>query len=249
MECGYCGKSVAGSGFCPHCGKPVNVASNTRPPAPATVAPPTTPPPPPPNTPPQPVQPATAVGGTQSVGYTPQAQSPRPRNRGLLVTLIVIGSVVLAGGVGLSGYLLWPQLGSGSSSSEESVDASPGQYGSDTRLDTLWDRCEVGDFPACDELYATSPEGSDYERFGETCGARGEEKPGLCETLGGAQAPSESVESDPELDLLQAECEGGDFQACDDLFLASDPGSRYEEFGATCGDRGPADGNCVVRFE
>jgi hypothetical protein len=161
----------------------------------------------------------------------------------------VIGSVVLAGGVGLSGYLLWPQLISDSSTPEETVDASPGQYGSDSRLDALWDRCEVGDFPACDELYATSPEGSEYERFGETCGARGEEKPGLCETLGGAQTPSDSVDSDPELDLLQAECEGGDFQACDDLFLASDPGSRYEDFGATCGDRGPADGNCVIRFE
>lgn len=171
------------------------------------------------------------------------------RNRGLFVTLIVIGSLVLAGGVGLSGYLLWPQLISGPSEPQETVDASPGQYGSDSRLDALWDRCEVGDFPACDELYATSPEGSEYERFGGTCGARGEEKPGLCETLGGAEIPSNSADSDPELELLQAECEGGNFQACDDLFIASDPGSRYEDFGATCGNRGPADGNCVIRFE
>lgn len=196
--------------------------------------------------PPQPTYPAVA---TQPVGYAPQPQPPRSRNKGLVVTLVVIGSIVLAGGVGFSGYLLWPQLSSGSSSSEETVDASPGEYGSDSRLDALWDRCEVGDFPACDELYATSPEGSDYERFGETCGARGQEKPGLCETLGGAEAPSDSVDSDLELDLLQAECDGGNFQACDDLFLASDPGSRDEDFGATCGDRGPAEGNCVIRFE
>ena len=225
------------------------MAGDTRPPAPNTPTPPVSPPPQPPIAQPQPPQPTYPVGGSQSAGYPPQPQSPRPRNKGLLVTLIVIGSVVLAGGVGLSGYLLWPQLISDSSTPEETADGSPGQYGSDSRLDALWDRCEVGDFPACDELYATSPEGSEYERFGETCGARGEEKPGLCETLGGAQTPSDSVDSDPELDLLQAECEGGDFQACDDLFLASDPGSRYEDFGATCGDRGPADGNCVIRFE
>lgn len=42
---------------------------------------------------------------------------------------------------------------------------------------------------------------------------------------------------DPELDALWDECEAGDWQACDDLFLASPWDSEYEEFAATCGYR------------
>jgi hypothetical protein len=42
---------------------------------------------------------------------------------------------------------------------------------------------------------------------------------------------------DPELDELWDECDGGDGDACDLLFLRSPFGSEYEEFGRTCGGR------------
>jgi hypothetical protein len=50
----------------------------------------------------------------------------------------------------------------------------PVSYGDDADLDELWDLCEVGDWAACDDLYRTSPYGSDYEHFGDTCGLRNE---------------------------------------------------------------------------
>jgi hypothetical protein len=42
---------------------------------------------------------------------------------------------------------------------------------------------------------------------------------------------------DPELDALYDDCEAGDATACDNLYLGSAPGSEYEQFGGTCGDR------------
>lgn len=43
-------------------------------------------------------------------------------------------------------------------------------YGDDPRLDELWDACAAGDMVACDDLFWESPYGSDYERFGDSCG-------------------------------------------------------------------------------
>jgi hypothetical protein len=42
---------------------------------------------------------------------------------------------------------------------------------------------------------------------------------------------------DARLDDLAAGCHDGDMGACDDLFDQSDPMSRYEEYGMTCGGR------------
>jgi S1-C subfamily serine protease len=39
-------------------------------------------------------------------------------------------------------------------------------------LDALWDQCAAGDFQSCDDLWWMAPPGSDYERFGGTCGDR-----------------------------------------------------------------------------
>ncbi len=50
----------------------------------------------------------------------------------------------------------------------------PISYGDDPALDRLWDRCESGDGIACDELWEQAPIGSEYERFGVTCGEREE---------------------------------------------------------------------------
>ena len=39
-------------------------------------------------------------------------------------------------------------------------------------LDELSQGCADGDLVACDALYELSPQGSDYEAFGATCGGR-----------------------------------------------------------------------------
>jgi hypothetical protein len=43
--------------------------------------------------------------------------------------------------------------------------------------------------------------------------------------------------SDPQLDALARDCEGGDFPACDRLWLQGTEGSSYEDYGDTCGGR------------
>lgn len=52
---------------------------------------------------------------------------------------------------------------------------------------------------------------------------------------------------DPFLDDLYDECDGGDDNACDDLYLQSPLGSEYEEFGRSCGgvDPGSIGGLCA----
>ena len=54
-------------------------------------------------------------------------------------------------------------------------------YGDDPGLDLLWDACEAGDGAACDDLFFQSAIGSIYEDFGDTCGYRFDQSPGLCE--------------------------------------------------------------------
>lgn len=58
-------------------------------------------------------------------------------------------------------------------------DTEPGEpraYGDDPTLDALYDRCRAGSGPACDELFAVAPLGSDYEQFAVTCGGRTRER-------------------------------------------------------------------------
>ena len=59
---------------------------------------------------------------------------------------------------------------------------------------------------------------------------------GLTEPADPASLSEEGV-GDPALDALFAACEGGDGAACDDLYFDSPFGSRYENFGNTCGNR------------
>lgn len=68
-----------------------------------------------------------------------------------------------------------------------SSDGSTDGYGSDPDLDDLWDDCEDGDFEACDELWATSPFGSEYEEFGSTCGGITSEQFGDCSATDGGE--------------------------------------------------------------
>ena len=61
-------------------------------------------------------------------------------------------------------------------------------------------------------------------------------------TSGGTSSEADDYGDDPELDALWDACEGGDGEACDDLYFQSPIGSRYEEYGNTCGDRFPDGG-------
>jgi hypothetical protein len=59
------------------------------------------------------------------------------------------------------------------------------------------------------------------------------------DSIGGGSFSSENYTygDDAVLDGLWDDCESGDMGACDDLYYDSPFGSRYEEFGSTCGDR------------
>ena len=48
----------------------------------------------------------------------------------------------------------------------------PHTLGDDPELDRLWRACADGSGQACDDLFRESPVGSEYERFGVSCGDR-----------------------------------------------------------------------------
>ena len=80
-----------------------------------------------------------------------------------------------------------------------------GAYGSDPTLDALYDECEGGDYAACDELFFESPNDSEYEAFGDTCGERNEPS-GECVALyegggdsGGVTDPAELPDNFEEI--------------------------------------------------
>lgn len=51
----------------------------------------------------------------------------------------------------------------------------PERPGDDPALDALYRSCGAGDGAACDRLFDEAPLGSEYERFGSTCGDRTKE--------------------------------------------------------------------------
>jgi len=52
---------------------------------------------------------------------------------------------------------------------------------------------------------------------------------------------------DPALDALYQRCAGGSGAACDELFDRAAPGSVYEAFALTCGDR-TSEKRCADRY-
>jgi len=62
-----------------------------------------------------------------------------------------------------------------------------------------------------------------------------QEQPVDCSTV---EASACDYGDDAELDALWDACEGGDGAACDELYFSSAFGTRYEQFGNNCGDRG-----------
>ncbi|MBN1630434.1 MAG: hypothetical protein JW990_11765 [Thermoleophilia bacterium] len=107
----------------------------------------------------------------------------------------------------------------------------------------LHDQCGSGDLEACDYLYVASLPGSPEQQFGDTCGQR---------TEGGtwcAGDPAREVlgtyGDDASLDALWNQCANGDMASCDELAGSAPAGSRYEQFGNTCGDRTAGGAQCA----
>jgi hypothetical protein len=74
---------------------------------------------------------------------------------------------------------------------------------------------------------------------------------GTDDTDGSTDGDAEEGEygSDPELDALYDACGTGDYEACDQLYNDSPPGSEYEAFGETCGEINDPSGSCVNLYE
>jgi hypothetical protein len=121
----------------------------------------------------------------------------------------------------------------------------PYEYGDDTRLDWLWDRCDSGDMASCDAMVEESSAGTDYAFFGETCGERVVGGGGCVERGIPTEGPS-SYGDDPGLDELWDECNDGDLAACDALSGQAEPDTEYARFGETCGERTDGGGECSV---
>ena len=85
--------------------------------------------------------------------------------------------VVLSHALGLDLHL-WDQLAPALSASNEVLRYDHRGHGQSAApvgpytMDDLVDECEAGDLGACDDLYAQSDVGSNYERYGRTCGGR-----------------------------------------------------------------------------
>jgi hypothetical protein len=57
------------------------------------------------------------------------------------------------------------------------------------------------------------------------------------DSFGSVDSDANAYGDDPQLDALYDDCAAGDGTACDDLYVQSTPGSEYEQFAGTCGDR------------
>lgn len=147
----------------------------------------------------------------------------------------------------------------GSTSTTASVSAGEGQgyehgigalrgLGDDPDLDAKALDCHQADLTACDDLYVASPDGSLYEVYGATCGARIDAPTNrLCVDvlLPTADDPT-GLGDDAFLDALAAQCHAGDLLDCDLLYAAAESGSQYEAYGATCGRRIETDEDCTT---
>lgn len=197
--------------------------------------------------------------GLPPQGMAPQGMAPqgglqygappaKSSNKALWIVLIILGVLVL---LGVGAFLVVKALADKAVDTIDDIDITDilptttpgvdaGSYGDDPALDALWDACENEDWQACDDLYDQSPIGSEYEAFGDTCGNRQEAgTTTYCTEAfgGGTTTDGTSYGDDPALDALWDSCEGGDYQACDDLFTQSPADSEYEAFGDTCGNR------------
>lgn len=64
------------------------------------------------------------------------------------------------------------------------------------------------------------------------------------DATGTTEKAAASYGDDPKLDALWDACEAGDLSVCNVLYGVSEPGSAYEEFALSCGDRPGLDVPC-----
>lgn len=196
---------------------------------------------------------ATLEGGSRGLKVS-------PGEAGCIVDEVIDNAddpaLVLAGGGGesdskamddaLSGCLTEENLDVISGSTED----GPQERGDDPRLDAIWDDCDAGDMRACDLLFFHAPTGSAYEEQAETCGGTDPDVSTFC---------SEDTDVDDDWILhsdsaaalrLVADCEAGDFTACDLLFQIAPVDSDLENWGNTCAERvnSPAIPDCRTLF-
>ena len=188
-------------------------------------------------------QPAIGVQGGSGGGFPPYGQNSdqQPKKaRGALIVWILLGIfLILAATVGVLFGL--GVIGSGDAEQSVELTDREGTYGSDSELDALWDACADGDLAACDELYESAAEDSEYRTFGSTCGETETESHGDCAT----NAVPRAYGDDPELDALWDACADGDLAACDELYENAADDSAYRVFGNTCGETSAAQsGGC-----
>lgn len=72
---------------------------------------------------------------------------------------------------------------------------SAGAYGSDRELDMLYDQCQSGMMASCDELFISSPVGSEYEEFAMTCGGTTTDRYSWCDDATGSGSGTDSGSS------------------------------------------------------
>jgi len=117
--------------------------------------------------------------------------------------------------------------------------------GDDPELDALAVDCHQGDLSACDDLYVGSPDGSLYEAYGATCGARIDQGTNqLCADVLVGIPDDPPPTGDDFLDELARQCATGDLVDCDLLYVEADTNSEAEAYGATCGGRVETDQDC-----
>ena len=124
------------------------------------------------------------------------------------------------------------------------VAEGPQRYGDDERLDAMQDDCESGELLACDLLWLSSPEGSEYDRVAVTCGGTTEDTGEFCTPYPELDDDGYAPDDSEGLRQLAEQCKDGDMTACDVLFLIAPEGHELEELGYTCGGR--ADGDVEV---
>lgn len=136
-------------------------------------------------------------------------------------------------------------LGEGAQGFDHSL-AALRVLGDDPVLDEVAVDCFQGDLSSCDDLYVGSPDGSLYEVYGATCGARIDQPThSLCaDVLVGIPDDPPFTGGDAFLDELARQCAAGDMVDCDLLYAEADTNSEAERYGATCGGRLETDLDC-----
>lgn len=123
-------------------------------------------------------------------------------------------------------------------------------FGDDPGLDLLADQCRADDDRACDLLYSTSPQDSDYWVLAEDCDGRGLQSELMC-TIGMVDEDGDGYFDDTSsgwADVL-LDCTDGDMVACDFAYWHSRPQSEPERTGFTCGERiAVINTSCVERY-